>query len=77
MAQGTVGRKELFGFPRIAQRVKVQPSIEVASALKTGPEVLSDPTLVDKVIALGGGWRDEPPLGPSRDELLSLVGAAA
>jgi hypothetical protein len=30
--------------------------------------------LLDKVIALGAGWRDEPVLAPSRAELLSIVG---
>jgi hypothetical protein len=49
--------------------------MEVASVFRTGPEVLSDPALFEKVITLGAGWRDERLPGPSRDELLALVGA--
>jgi hypothetical protein len=29
--------------------------------------------LLDKITALGAGWRDEPLLAPSRGELLSIV----
>jgi hypothetical protein len=27
----------------------------------------------EKVVALGAQWRDAPALGPSRDELMSIV----
>jgi hypothetical protein len=30
--------------------------------------------LLDKVIAFGAGWREEPTPAPSRAELLSIVG---
>lgn len=33
----------------------------------------SAPGMVERVLELGGGWRDEPTLGPSRDELVKLV----
>jgi 2-polyprenyl-6-methoxyphenol hydroxylase-like FAD-dependent oxidoreductase len=38
-------------------------------------DALAAPGVFDKVITLGAGWRDAPPLGPSRDELLSIVAA--
>ena len=38
-------------------------------------EVLGAPGVFDKVVSLGAGWRDAPRLGPSREELLSIVAA--
>jgi len=40
------------------------------------PDVaLGAPGMVDKVMALGGGWRDDPPVGPSATEAMNLLGA--
>jgi hypothetical protein len=36
-------------------------------------DVAARPGLLDKVTALGAGWRDEPVPAPSRGELLSIV----
>ena len=36
-------------------------------------DVLSRPGMLEKVTALGAGWRDEPIPAPSRSELLSTV----
>ena len=43
--------------------------------LRSLPEqAFSAPGVFDKVVSLGAGWRQAPPLGPNRDELLSIVG---
>src|SRR6266581_1932670 len=47
--------------------------VSVSMVLSREADVLARPGLLDKVIALGAGWRDEPIPGPSRDELLSTV----
>jgi hypothetical protein len=41
--------------------------------LNRAADVTARPGLLDKVIALGAGWRDEPIPAPSRAELLSIV----
>lgn len=38
-------------------------------------ELLGDPASASRIRALGAGWRDLEPPGPSRDELLTLVGS--
>lgn len=43
--------------------------------LRTTEEVFARPGLRDKILQMGSGWRDEPPLGPSREQLLALVSA--
>jgi 2-polyprenyl-6-methoxyphenol hydroxylase-like FAD-dependent oxidoreductase len=40
----------------------------------TPTEVLAEPGMFDRVIELGAGWRDAPPVGPSREEVLELLG---
>jgi 2-polyprenyl-6-methoxyphenol hydroxylase-like FAD-dependent oxidoreductase len=35
--------------------------------------VLAQPGMIDKIQALGAGWRDEPTLAPTREELLAIV----
>jgi hypothetical protein len=47
--------------------------VSVAMVLSRGADVAARPGLLDKVIALGAGWRDEPLPAPSRGELLSIV----
>ena len=38
-------------------------------------ELRARPGFADKVMALGGGWRDQPVFGPTRDELVKTVNA--
>jgi 2-polyprenyl-6-methoxyphenol hydroxylase-like FAD-dependent oxidoreductase len=47
--------------------------IRVAGLIDRAEEVLADPAVLEKVVALGAGWRDAPSLAPSRDELLVVV----
>ena len=44
-----------------------------AMVLGRAADVMARPGLLDKVTALGAGWRDEPVPAPSRAELLSIV----
>lgn len=48
-------------------------SLDIGLVLRTPGEVFAAPGLRDKTLKLGGGWRDAPPFGPTRQELLSLV----
>jgi 2-polyprenyl-6-methoxyphenol hydroxylase-like FAD-dependent oxidoreductase len=48
--------------------------VSVAMVLSRAAGVTARPGLLDKVTALGAGWRDEPLPAPSRGELLSIVG---
>jgi flavin-dependent dehydrogenase len=47
--------------------------VSVAMVLSRPADVAARPGLLDKVIALGGGWRDEPIPAPDRAELMSIV----
>ena len=47
--------------------------LDVAMVLHTPAEVMSRPGMQEKVAELGGRWREEPTLGPSRAELVELV----
>jgi hypothetical protein len=38
-------------------------------------EVFADAALFEKALTLGAGWRDAPPFGPSRAELVSIASA--
>jgi 2-polyprenyl-6-methoxyphenol hydroxylase-like FAD-dependent oxidoreductase len=49
--------------------------VDIVSVLELPSEVLARPGLLEKIIELGGGWRDEPPIGPSRDELVAMATA--
>lgn len=49
--------------------------LRIAGVLEPSDQVLSAPGVVERVIELGAGWRDEPRLGPSRDELLRILAA--
>lgn len=43
-------------------------------AVIENPEtVLAQPGLLEKIVELGSGWRDEPTLAPTREELLTIV----
>jgi hypothetical protein len=47
--------------------------VSVAMLVNREADVAARPGLLDKVVALGAGWRDEPIPAPSRGELLSIV----
>lgn len=47
--------------------------LDVAMVLDTPAEVMSRPGMEEKVAEMGGRWREEPSLGPSRAELVELV----
>jgi len=50
-------------------------TFDIGFVLRTPEEVFARPGLRDKALQLGSGWRDEPPFGPTREELLALVTA--
>jgi hypothetical protein len=50
-------------------------SLDIGFVLRTPDEVFAKPGLRDKTLELGAGWRDAPPFGPTREELLALVSA--
>ncbi len=47
----------------------------IAGVLQLPTEALGADGVFEKVIELGAGWRDEAPVGPSRDELVALATA--
>jgi flavin-dependent dehydrogenase len=47
--------------------------VDIAMLLSRPADVAGRPGLLDKITALGGGWRDEPIPAPGRGELLSVV----
>ena len=47
--------------------------IAIAMLLNRAADVAARPGLLDKITALGSGWRDEPIPAPGRAELLSIV----
>ncbi len=47
---------------------------EVMTVQQTPDEVLADPALLGKVMEKGAGWEDDQAPGPTRADLLSLVG---
>jgi hypothetical protein len=50
--------------------------LRIAGVMQGVDEVLAEPGLFERVIELGGGWRDEPTFGPDREELLKTVAGA-
>jgi 2-polyprenyl-6-methoxyphenol hydroxylase-like FAD-dependent oxidoreductase len=48
--------------------------LKIVSVLELPEHVLGEPGVADRVMELGSGWRDEPLPGPTRAELLALVG---
>ena len=46
---------------------------DIRFVLRTPEEVFAQPGLREKTLQLGSGWRDAPPFGPTREELLALV----
>ena len=51
------------------------PSLDIGFVLRPPDEVFARPGLRDKTLELGAGWRDAPPFGPTREQLLALVSA--
>jgi hypothetical protein len=51
----------------------LRANFDIRFVLRTPEEVFARPGLRDKVLQLGSGWRDEPPFGPDREQLLALV----
>jgi 2-polyprenyl-6-methoxyphenol hydroxylase-like FAD-dependent oxidoreductase len=47
--------------------------LDIRFVLRPGEEVFARPGLRDKVLQLGSGWRDVPPFGPNREQLLAMV----
>jgi 2-polyprenyl-6-methoxyphenol hydroxylase-like FAD-dependent oxidoreductase len=47
--------------------------IRVAAVIDLPEVVLSDAALLEKVISVGGGYRDAEVMGPSRDELVAMA----
>jgi 2-polyprenyl-6-methoxyphenol hydroxylase-like FAD-dependent oxidoreductase len=47
--------------------------LDIALVLDQPAAVLARPGLMDKAIALGGGWREEPAFGPTRDQLVAMA----
>ena len=50
-------------------------NFDIGFVLRTPEEVFARPGLRDKTLQLGSGWRDERPLGLTREQLLALVSA--
>src|SRR3984957_18116024 len=50
-------------------------NFDITFVLRTPDEVFAAPGLRDKTLKLGSGWRDAPPFGPTREQLLALVSA--
>jgi 2-polyprenyl-6-methoxyphenol hydroxylase-like FAD-dependent oxidoreductase len=49
--------------------------LRIAGVQELPAEALAADGVFEKVIGLGTGWRDEPPVGPTREELVSLATA--
>jgi hypothetical protein len=47
--------------------------LRIAGLLQGVDEVFSAPGVVERVIELGAGWRDEPTFGPDREQFLQAV----
>jgi hypothetical protein len=50
-------------------------ALSIAGMTRSAEEVFGVPGFAEKVMALGGGWRDDPLTGPTRDELVAVVAA--
>ncbi|MGH3255773.1 MAG: NAD(P)/FAD-dependent oxidoreductase [Streptosporangiaceae bacterium] len=51
-------------------------NFDIRFVLQTPAEVFARPGLRDKTLTLGSDWRDEPPFGPTRKQILALVSGA-
>ena len=48
-------------------------AMKIVGMLETAEEMLAEPGIFERIVELGGNWRDEVPVGPSRAELLAAV----
>jgi 2-polyprenyl-6-methoxyphenol hydroxylase-like FAD-dependent oxidoreductase len=53
----------------------LRATLSIVGLLRPIEEVLAEPGMLEKVNAVGGGWRHAAPFGPTRAELLSIVAA--
>jgi 2-polyprenyl-6-methoxyphenol hydroxylase-like FAD-dependent oxidoreductase len=53
----------------------LRAALRVAAVLARGDEVLAEPGLADRALAVGGPLRAEPAPGPTRRQLLATIGA--
>jgi 2-polyprenyl-6-methoxyphenol hydroxylase-like FAD-dependent oxidoreductase len=51
----------------------MRATFDIRFVLRTPAEVYARPGLREKILELGGGWRDAPPSGPTRERLLALL----
>jgi hypothetical protein len=51
----------------------LRAAVSVQGLVRPVDEIFATPGLLEKVLALGSGWRDAERLGPDRSELLSIV----
>ena len=49
--------------------------VDIVALRATPEEAFSRPGVLEKVMELGGGWREAPSMGPARDELVATAGA--
>jgi 2-polyprenyl-6-methoxyphenol hydroxylase-like FAD-dependent oxidoreductase len=49
--------------------------MDIVGVIELPEVVLARPGMFDKVVELGANWRDQPVLGPSRDELVAMATA--
>jgi 2-polyprenyl-6-methoxyphenol hydroxylase-like FAD-dependent oxidoreductase len=54
----------------------MRANFDIRCVLRTPAEVFARPGLRDKTLELGSDWRDEPPPGPTREEILALASGA-
>jgi 2-polyprenyl-6-methoxyphenol hydroxylase-like FAD-dependent oxidoreductase len=54
----------------------VRATFDIRFVLQPPAEVFARPGLRDKTLTLGSDWRDEPPFGPTRKQILALVSGA-
>lgn len=51
----------------------MRAEFDIRFVLRTPDEVFAEPGLREKTLELGSDWRDAPPFGPTREDLLALV----
>ena len=51
----------------------VRATFDIRFVLQTPAEVFARPGLRDKTLKLGSDWREEPPFGPTREQVLAVV----
>jgi 2-polyprenyl-6-methoxyphenol hydroxylase-like FAD-dependent oxidoreductase len=54
----------------------LRAGFDIRFVLRPPAEVFARPGLRDKALTLGSDWRDEPPSGPTRKQILALVSGA-